>query len=135
MTEYSNLEKHRRAVVDMACDVLCSAAGLPHEFDASGITLYADFEGEPLASADRPNAHRENILAVADACDGVYLYTLPSSKNPDDVDTQVFGILILWGNGVGNCVADYSVNLDAVEKGPEDTIIQDLMDHVEFLEI
>lgn len=128
---YTNLEKHRRAVVDLACDVLCTAVDLPEEFNATGVDLFADFEGEPLASTSKPNADRSVILDVADCCDGIYLY---ATRHDETKDYTAF-ILILWGNGAGACVSDYSANLDSVDAGATGTHVQALLDHTEFLEI
>ena len=130
---FSNLEKHRRAVVDLACDVLCDAAGVGQEFGDSGFDLFADFDNGPLASTDKPRSHRDAILAEADSCDGIYLYLTAHDSDPNKPYHSF--ILIMWGNGVGNCVADYSSNLDKVEESIEVSRISDLMDHVEFMEI
>lgn len=128
---WSNLAKHRRSVVDMACDVLCDAVGVGQDFGAGGFTLYADFQGESLGRTDKPRSHRDPILDVADACDGVHLW-IARDVGGDD---RTASIRIFWGQGVGNCVNDYSPSLDAVPEDIGTTRISDLREHVEFLEI
>lgn len=132
MTNYTNLKRHRRSVVDMACDVLCDFMGLPHEFNATGdFDLFADFDGEALAQTCHPNAERDLILAQADTCDGINLYVV----HQDEEGIYTATIRILWGNGVGNCISDYSAKLDDVPRDGIKTHISSLMDYVEFMEI
>lgn len=105
--EITNLTKHRRKVVDLACDVLCDAIEVGQDFGdlaPNGLTLYADFDGEALAQTDRPRSHRDQILDAADLCDGVYLWFGDGERKPTP---QTVSILLLWGNGTGGCVQDF----------------------------
>lgn len=128
----SNLTKHRRRVVDLACDVLCDYAGVGQNFGdlaPDGLTLYATFCGEALAQTARPRSHRDAILDAADLCDGIYLYFATGSS------TTCF-IFLQWGDGVGECVKDYDAGLNNMDTDDTaKTHIKALLDHVEFLEI
>lgn len=123
----SNLTKHRRAVVAEACEVLRIASLMQGDDVTDTIVIRAEFEGEPLSKGE--GVTPREILDVADACDGIDLRVSRGGYSAS--------IYILWGNGTGACVHDYSAKLDDVpEMGSARMVnIKDLLDYVEFLDI